>query len=479
MNTHRIELKEGVSLVIVSGEGSLTVEGGEEPVLLVDVPEETDVEIEQGGGRVTLRLEDDAYLRMWREMPLLVRELSGELSVRGLEAALELSVLEGDVNLRGVGELRLGQVEGDVIVSGGGTVRAEGYLNDDVVLRDVGAVELDEVNGDLVVREADSLSVNHAEDDVVAQSIGGAVRLTEARGDVTLRGIDGAVEIARIHGDLSARALHGDLLVTRVDGDAILNMAFREGCRYRVTGEREIAVRFPEETAARFVIQASRWVFPSGGAFQSESEEEGRAVIVVGEGGPDVFLSTDGEVVLGRPVVQWEFDFQDVGRQVETWTEEFGRRMQQLGDEVRRRVDLERIGVEVEQAISNVGRLVETRLQEIEERWGAADLEHAEDYEEDADRAVDWERIGRKVEDAARRSVSKVRANLQRLGERLRKRVDAGEGEARIDIEITEEPIPDNATDTLDEERLTVLRMVEEGRLTSDEAAALLDALEG
>jgi hypothetical protein len=482
MHKHRIELKEGVSLVVISGEGSLTIRGHEEPILLIEVPEETDPAIEQGGGRVILRLEQDAHLWIWREMPLIVRELAGDLTVRELEAALEISEVKGDVNLRQVGDSRLGQVEGDVIVTEGGAVQAEGFLKDDVVLRGVGAVELDEVGADLVVRGAASLGVNHVRDDLVAHSIGGAVRLTEARGDVSLRGVDGAVEIARVQGDFSGRALHGDVRVTRVDGDTLLHVAFQEGRQYRLAGEREIAVRFPEETGARFVIEASSWVHPPVEGYQVESEEEGRAVIVVGKGGPDVYLTTDGEVVLGRRTVHWEQNLHEVGQRMEAWADEFGNRMQRWGDEVRRRVDWERIGQEVEQAVSNVGRLVETRLQEIEDRWDVRGPVDAEETEEEVRRSVDWERIGRKVEDAARRSVSKVRTNLQRLQERLRQKAERveveGERATRVDIEITEEPLPAQTTDSLDEERLAVLRMVEEGRLTSKEASALLEALE-
>jgi len=484
MYTHRIELTAGTSLE-VAGEGNLSIQGLDEPVLLVQVSEETDADIQQTESKVMVHLEDDGHLHVWRTVAVTVSQLEGDLVVRGLSAPFAAAQVEGDAALSDVQEVRLENVEGDVAVSRGGDVQVRGCVDGDVALRQVGGVELGEVEGDLAVHGAAALSVERTEDDLVARMIAGPVRLNEVDGDVALREVEGAVEIGRVNGDLSAHDLRGDLVVTRVDGDVSLNVAFKAGQQYRLAAEGDIAVRFPEGTAARFIIQARRWVFPPASSFQVESQEEGHAVVQLGQGGPEVFLVSDHDVTLGPVASDWERSFNDFSRRMEGWGEELRRRFEHA--------DWERVGREIEEATARIAQVVESRVQEIDpEEIGRRAQEAAAPAEERLS-SVDWERIGKKVERAVAQSMDRVQAGLQRLQEKLQRRTAEGSPQAAPVPPVA--PVPPTAPvppagaapsapaaeaeapGALSQEKMAVLYMVEQGLLTAEEAAALLDTL--
>jgi len=484
MYSYRIELTAGMSLE-VTGDADLSIRGVDQPMLLVHVPKEGDAEVQTMADKVVVHLERDARVEVWRTAAVAVSQLGGDLAVEGLGGPLSAGQVEGDVALSNVQAVVLERVEGDVSISRAGDVQARGYINGDVALRQVAAAELAEIEGDLAVHEAASLSVERVDGDVAARAVAGPVRLNTVDGDLALREVGGAVEIGRVRGDLSAYDVRGGLMVTRVDDDVVLSMAFQEGQTYRVAAEGDISVRFPQETAARFVIQARRWFLPPAGSFQVETQAEDHAVVQLGKGGPEVQLYSDADVVLGAVSGDWERSF-----------EQFSRRMDQWGEELRRRferADWEHIGQEIEEATSRMVRVVESRVQELDvdelarRAHGMADQAAARVQE------VDWERIGKKVEQAVQYSMHQVQAGLQRLQERLQKRAGRGptEAVAVAPAEPTPPAVPTpsaepgpvaeagTAADWLTEERMAVLRLVEEGRLTAEEASALLDALEG
>ncbi|MGC8873023.1 MAG: SHOCT-like domain-containing protein [Chloroflexia bacterium] len=456
MDVERFELAPG-SPVEIEGRGDLTLLGYEDPALLVEPTSRGSVRHEEREGKHILRLVGDARLQLWRTAAVSVRDLDGDLTVRGLQGPLTVEHGAGDVVLSEVGEVHLGSVDGDVSIASAKQVLSTAYVRGDVVLREVGRTELQEVGEDLTVRDAASLQAIHVGGDLTATGVSGTVSLRQVHGDAVLQNIAGPVEIGLVAGDLVARDLRGDLLVVRVDGDASLHIPFQEGRQYRVSAEGDITVRYPEGTSARFFLQAHSWELPRAGSFRVETQEEGRVVVQVGEGGPDVHLASDSEVALASLASNWEQTFEDFTRQMERWAEELRRKLEQA--------DWQKVGREVEEATARIAQVVESRLREIDlERIGEGVHEAAERA-----KSVDWEKIGRKVERAARQSAEWVQASLRRLQERLQQQSSqAAETPAS---QPHEGPVRDD-------ERMAVLRMLEEGRLTAEEAAALLDALE-
>ena len=488
MATKRIELQAG-TVVEITGHEDLAISGVDEAVLVIQADgEEADgaFNVAQEAARVTVELYVDAHLEVWKACPVVLRESSGDLSLRGVAGAIEIVRAHGDVALTGVGEVQAGSMDGDLTINRGGAVRSTGSLNDDVSLRNVGTVELTTVCGDLHVHRAASLGLERVEDDLVASNVAGDVRLRVVQGDASLRNIDGAVEIGRVEGDLHVHDARGDLAVTRVQGDVHLDVAFQPDRHYTIASQGDITVRAREGLGARFHIQSPDWQAPAGGPFQVESQEGSRAVVRLGDGAAEVHLTADGDVILGSVVGDWDETFNDFGRRMEEWGNQFGRQMETWGEQLRQQMaqaDWEKVGREVEEAAARVAHVVESRMQEIdveEMRRRAAQTASAV---EEKIRRVDWERIGRKVDEATRLGVERMQAGLERLQRRMEHeglRVPPVPPVPPMPGAVESPPpaAPGAPEPVTDEERMAVLRLVEEGRLSAEEAAALLEALD-
>jgi exonuclease VII large subunit len=110
--------------------------------------------------------------------------------------------------------------------------------------------------------------------------------------------------------------------------------------------------------------------------------------------------------------------------------------------------------------------------------------------------SVDWERLGVQTQQSVERAMEQMRRNMDRMvekaarqQEKLERKVERerqrqewadrrlrSEGEAEVMSGEAYEPIEPEPD--LEEERLSILRMVEQGQISPGEAEMLLDALE-
>jgi len=188
----------------------------------------------------------------------------------------------------------------------------------------------------------------------------------------------------------------------------------------------------------------------------------------MGDGGAEMVIEARGNILLGggEPAIRIELG-EEISRQVEESLAaiDFGAIGAQASKELNaamsrlqvklESVDWDQIGVRTQQAIERA-------------------MEH---MQRDMDRAVEkaerhQERLQRKLERDERRRV-RVELRRQRAEERKRAVEVTVDEWAADEVEEDYEPAPD-----LDEERLTVLRMVERGQITPEEGEMLLDALQ-
>lgn len=110
----------------------------------------------------------------------------------------------------------------------------------------------------------------------------------------------------------------------------------------------------------------------------------------------------------------------------------------------------------------------------------------AEDFGNFAGVGMDWsgfgERISRQVEQATRRAAKQAEEAERRVAERINRRgvpkVNAGVGRWSWDLSPKGVPMPPKPQAT-DEERMAILKMLQEKKITAEDAEKLLAALEG
>ena len=160
---------------------------------------------------------------------LTAEEALGDLRVKGFDAGLSIRTVNGD--------LRLGPTIGRVTIENAhADVRAEEvaslHINEcdgDMRFSAGGDLEVEQVGGDLRVTDAASVRVGRVNGDLWAEKLTGSLSVERTSGDMRLASVAGQVVLGQVSGDLRAAGLAGGLSAGHVHGDAILEGPFREG----------------------------------------------------------------------------------------------------------------------------------------------------------------------------------------------------------------------------------------------------------
>ena len=340
--------------------------------------------------------------------------------------------------------LSVGRVSGDLVIKlYTGNAFAE-YVHGDEVFSQAGDFDLGIVHGDLVARNLlGTISVNEVNGDVVARVVGGAV-FGAVHGDLSARVVDGDLQIDVIHGDADLRTINGNVTVNQgyrdinlygiggllsvsdVTGDVRLRGGLTHG-DHHVKARGDIVVRWP--AGMSLAVNATSPKIENRLQLDELSEKPGFLAGQIGAGEVNLTMATDGRIIL-REEEPVKGKWNGYGGEMEF---DFGMDMTGMAA---------RIEAEVESHLSRVTR-------DLEARFGAGFAQQIND------------KVSRKVE---------------RASERARRRTDFRDKTSGFEYASAAPASPKKAVIT--EEHLRILKMVENGKISPEEAGMLLDALE-
>jgi hypothetical protein len=342
-----------------------------------------------------------------------------------LQSSLRARQIEGHASLN----LLLGAVEID---------KVEGNFSSN----STGPLKIGDVNGNLSVRSvAGSFS---------AESIDGNARVTQVAGNLYLSAVNGNLNVSEIVGNVQANA----------DGNADLSLNLAEGQHVQVTADGNINCRIQPDAGVVVRLKAEGSIRVKNLGEQRRSEDD-CLEFVLGNGGAVLDLNADGDILLmGGEVRSFGAGVFDGGVS-EEMSEEMARRAAELGQQ---------IALQVESQVSVLTRELEEKLS----------------------RMGDNEEMANKIQD---RVSAALRRAEEKLAETMRKMEVRSEGDRRrkgyswqtppVPPVPPAPPVPPMAPSQArpkqasDEERMMVLRMVEQGKLSIEEAEKLLAALNG
>jgi len=348
---------------------------------------------------------------------LSIAEVAGDAAVKHLNGPCALDVVHGDAILADLGRVEIKVIHGDLVARGV-----------------VEAVIVDEVHGDLSARTIGNLTLHAVFGDLSARRVNGPVVVKEASGDVDLRAVDGEVAIGSAHRDVNLAYINGHVAIAEAAGDVRLRGGLPAG-EHSLQARGDVVLRWP--TGAPLALSAKARRFDNRLPLEDVSESDGRLSGRIGSGDARLNVVADGRLILkemdmvnekweGFGVEEGEFGFAGpLG----------GAAFENLGA---------RIEAEINTHLSRVTRDFETRFgPEFGQRMA--------------------EKMARQSERAAERV------------ERARRRADTGRrsgaGEAAPNAASRKVASP--------EEQMKILKMVETGTITPEEAGMLLEALEG
>jgi DUF4097 and DUF4098 domain-containing protein YvlB len=429
MKLQRFEVSGEPQLKVVSY-SNLDITGGHEGEVAIKVyGSEKDLEVQREDEQLTITVRARCKIGCPRATNLTLEAAHGDARVRRVVGPITAGVLHGDSLFQDVGPMTLEAASGDIRIR---TVN--------------GKLQLSQASGDVQIRSANGdVQLGQTSGDVSVHDVKGSLACENVSGDVSVRGVEGLVSCSSVSGDLSADFLEGGLEAV-VSGDAALRTDFTPGCSYRVTASGDVAVKFPTGANARFQVTAMGDIRHK--VDWSEISEPSGATLTgrMGDGEANVEITAGGDVTLRSKDDAKEFIFS-----FEAPEEDLDLELESMSEEIERSIEahMARLNAQLEAELSRIDHTaIQRKVKQATEK-----------ARRQAERAAEQARL--RAERAQRR--------WQRMG--AQRPSPAAPPPARPQRPPSE-PVSED-------ERLLILQMIQEGKITTEEAARLLEALEG
>jgi hypothetical protein len=377
---------------------------------------------------VTVTLPDDEDIHMFDQ--------DGDVINMTLADSCTITVPPNStLNLKNVnGNLKVRNLTGDLKI---------GEVNGNTNLRDVGALVMDTGHGNLRIK-----------------SSAGAVEINQVAGNARVENVNGPFKLGSLGASLRAQGLLQGMAVETVGADARLGPPFTPGEKYTLNISSDLAISLPDAPNLAVNITAGGQVHSNvtglelsedGGTYTG-TIGDGEAVLDATVGGSVVFLSSVESVQSGSEDFNFDFDFDPEALAF-----------------------LEDLGPMIEETVNKAMSQVDVHLQE-----GLKYLD-SDEFRAKMDKVAEKARhAAERVERQAEGVAERARRSAERAAERARMR--AQQSERKWQRASGQRSTPTTTTESSSvedkrEERMKILRMVEEGKITSDEAAKLLTAL--
>lgn len=294
-----------------------------------------------------------------------------------------------------------------------------------------GNIDIKMINGDLSMRDVGSVSIDSIMADFSLRGAHGNLYVRNATGDVSIRDVDGTVNLESVANDLALRGARGNIKVN-VGEDVVVYLEPRDDGEYLVTAGDDILLVLPPNANATVTMQGDeidvQWPGVEG------DPEATERVVSLGSGAAKITLSAGGDVRLTNQANAAESadEFGNFAGLNFDWSG-FG----------------ERISRQVERATGQAARRAEEAAR----------------------------RAGKLAEDAARRA----ERHAERHARRWSGRVNFGSVPS-WDFGPKGVPTPPGVPKSepvADEERMAILKMLQEKKISAEQAEQLLRALEG
>lgn len=400
-------------------------------------------EVEAGFRLVIERVSRDLTIKGWNQEKVKIQDWTDQDDFQEEDTAYRLT-FSGDAVLYAPHNLavKIHKVEGDAVIKG---------------LRET--LEIKKVGGDLYLSDLGGTNVSSVGGDLFAKYIRGDLSVQKVGGDCTILDVDGQLSTAKTGGDLILNAVGGGI-EARAGGDINAQFSPVSWQAYALQAGGDLTIQFPEDLNAEVncVSKNGSIILNLGDDHQTLTRKKYQKTF--GEGGSSIDLQAGGEIILATKKETWspKFDFQvDLDPDFSGFSEEF---TTQTINQLEKQLDgldshLQESLAGLSETLNSLG-VPDQKIQEMQEK------------------------IAKSSQDAARRVekiTRKTRAKIEKKAAQVQSR--AGEkhwGEKRFDLDSFLKNRGKSAS--LEEEQMMILQMLQDKKISADQANDLLSALE-
>lgn len=402
-------------IVSMTCQGNLQVRGWNESTVLVKGSEFSFNDAEK-----VLSISSSGDLKVYVPSitELTVTEVSGDLSVKLIDGTVTIDEARADVSIRNVNATRVGSVLGDFSARN---------IN--------GPLSVETIMGDSVARNIEAATIGTVHGDCALRFLNGSAVVKEIMGDISIRTINQDVNIGICRRDANLRNIGGLVSAEDVSGDIRLRGGLAKG-KHKLNALGDIVVRWPLNHP--LILEAKASAIHNGLNLEDKVEEPGFLSGRIGEEEIFLLLQAKGRIILKDTEVPDDYLEEDMDI-------DFDIDLSGLGDHI----------------LSEVNNRMSEWSTKMEKNFGPAFTARIEKTAQEA---------AEKAEKAAEKAVRKA----EKAAKKARYQADRSSWNAPPPVS---QPQPTKEQKATEEEQLKILRMVENGVITPDEASTLLEAI--
>jgi hypothetical protein len=400
--------------------GDLSLKGQDSPEVVAKAQNPEDVTLEAKDDQVVIRSSGDCVVRVPRQAYIQVESVDGDATIKAVDGELAIDKVGGDLALRNVANTRLGRVDGDL----------------------------------------------------AAKNVDGTLDIDTLSADATIRGVQADFAISgTCNGNLNLRDVGGSARAS-ADGNIVLHLDPAPGHQYEFTGHANVFCRLPEDASVEISVPKAAQVRVDLPGIHASAPVQTPYALTLGEGDAHLSLTADGNVVLDTHAPDLEVEDFDI---------DVGADVSEVAD-----VISQQISQQVDSQVRMIEDQLNAQLSGLSMRMSAAGLseEQSQRIEERAREAS--ERAAARAQEKMRRAQEKMEhklASMQRKMEMHNRQREHLTRHARHSwgFTIPTPPTPPVAPGepVSEDERLMILRMLEQKKISMEEAEKLLSTLEG
>ncbi|MCI0549806.1 MAG: DUF4097 domain-containing protein [Anaerolineae bacterium] len=230
-----------------------------------------------------------------------IDSVGGDLSIIGWDGEDMLVKADDD-------EVRFEQKDGEVFLSTGndlslripkGALLLLKTVGGDTSIRGVmGDLEVKEVGGDLSIREAGLIAIDSVRGDFSLRGAKKNLYIKNAQGDVSIRDVEGSITLDSVADDLALRGARGNIKVN-VGEDVVVYLEPRLDGEYSITAGDDILLVLPPNTNATLTMHGDDIDVDWPGI---KDEDVTERVVTLGNGSAKIYLNAGGDVRVSNNV---------------------------------------------------------------------------------------------------------------------------------------------------------------------------------
>lgn len=419
MSSQTIPTSLAPEIIIDQVGGNLQVKGWENPVVMVNATPH-DLHLEEQDDVVRLSCASDCEIRLPSGASVNVKTAHGNAQFRFLEDPLRIGIIHGSLFLRNVAETNVEMVHGELM----------------------------------------------------ARQVSGDLNIQRVMGNAMLRNVQGECSLGEVGGNLDLRDVEDEIKIT-AEGNARIRLSAMLGSEYSVQAQGNVHCRLPENASLRLSLSSEAESIVVKQVEGSRVYSQPQCEVTLGSGLGKMAISAGGNIFLSAQESGWGEEEREGKPAGYPLPEDFG----------------EQIARQVEGQIQSQMESMNRQLQEQMAALTATISKSGYSPEE-------TERIMRQAQERSERAAAQAQEKMRRTQEKLERKLEDARRKSERGAQSAGRagshphshtwhfewppPPPAQAKEPVgEEERLLILRMLEQKKISLQEAEVLLSALEG